>query len=83
MEHSVILYSQPTCPQCKMVHMLLDKKGIKYEECQDVDKMHEVGISKTPTLLVDGLKLVGQQIGEFINLGKLPVIDSCTSCKVK
>lgn len=80
---SVILYSQPTCPQCKMVHMLLDKKGIEYEERQDINEMHELGINHTPTLVVNGVMLVAQQIRDYVNSGTLPISDSCSSCEVK
>lgn len=79
----ITLFSQPGCHQCKMIHMLLDKKHMEYIEIQDIEQMKEQGITKTPTLVVDGIKLVGQQMGDFINLGKLPEVDSCTSCEVK
>lgn len=80
---NIILYSQPGCPQCKMVHMLLDKKGIKYEENQDIEKMHELGIQHTPTLSVNGVLLVAQQIKDYVYTGTLPISDSCSSCEVK
>ena len=39
MNNGIILYTQDGCPQCRMVHMLLDKKGIKHTECKDLEKM--------------------------------------------
>lgn len=64
------LYSQPSCGQCKLVHMMLDKANIAYEDCQDVNKMIEMGINHTPTLeLDDGKRLVGKEIMEFIKRG--------------
>ena len=45
MNNGIILYTQDGCPQCRMVHMLLDKKGIKYTECKDLEKMKELGIN--------------------------------------
>jgi len=62
----VKLYSQPSCGQCKMVHMLLDQKGIEYSECQDVDEMRSLGITHTPTLEVDEKLLVGKDIINWI-----------------
>ena len=63
----IILYSQPTCPQCKMVHMLLDKNHINYTECQDLDQMKTIGINHTPALSVDGKILTGKEIFNYIN----------------
>lgn len=63
---NVILYSQPGCPQCRMVHMMLDKKGIKYEETQDIETMRSKGIDHTPALDVDGKILIGIEIGDWI-----------------
>lgn len=64
---SVILYSQEGCPQCRMVHMQLDKHNIKYDECQDINKMKEIGINHTPALDVDGKILQGKDIFSYIN----------------
>ena len=63
----IILYSQPTCSQCKMVHMLLDKNHISYTECQDVEQMKSAGINHTPALLVNGKILTGKEIFNYIN----------------
>ena len=63
----MILYTQNGCPQCKMVHMMMDKYNIKYEECQDLDKMRELGIVHTPTLSVDNKLLVGKELMNWIN----------------
>ena len=61
------LYSQPTCVICRTVHMLLDRKGLKYEECQDIDYMKTVGINHTPVLEVDGTRYEGKEIHDWIN----------------
>ena len=63
----VRLFSQPTCGMCRAVHMLLDKKGIEYKECQDVDYMATVGVHHTPTLEVDGVRYSGKEIYDWIN----------------
>ena len=39
---NIIFYSQEGCPQCKMIHMQLDKHHIEYTECQDIEKMKEL-----------------------------------------
>jgi glutaredoxin len=62
----VILYSQPSCPQCRMVHMLLDKNNISYDEFQDVDAMKEKGITHTPMLEVDNCLFSGVEIFKWI-----------------
>ncbi len=65
------LYTQNGCGQCKMVHMLLDKKKIPYEEViitlDTIDQYKEMGITKTPTLDVDGVLLVGKDLISWIN----------------
>ena len=41
------------CPKCKVLKMKLDQKGIDYTECNDTDKMQELGISTVPMLQED------------------------------
>ena len=53
------LYHQDSCGQCRMVEMLLDKNNINYVSCKDIDEMIKLGIVKTPTLVVDGVKYEG------------------------
>ena len=65
------LYTQPTCNQCKMVHILMDKKHLQYNECQDLEVMKVKGIDHTPTLeLEDGRLLKGQDLFKYINEAK-------------
>ncbi len=47
------LYSQPGCPQCRVIHMLLDKNNISYEDCQDINIMKAEGVRQTPALRVE------------------------------
>ena len=51
----ITLYKSNTCPNCKMLKMKLDKKGVQYEECLDVEVMKSKGISALPQLEVDGI----------------------------
>ena len=60
-----ILFTQATCGQCKAVHMLFDKLGVEYEECQDVAAMKERGVQHTPALLLDGKLIVGPAIMKY------------------
>ena len=64
------LYTQATCPMCKTVHMLMDKAGIPYEECQDVEAMKACGVERSPTLKADGQLYVGKAIFSWINSHK-------------
>lgn len=64
---NVILFSQEGCPQCRMIHMLLDKNHISYTECQDIEKMRELGINHTPALKVGSVILQGKDIVKYIN----------------
>ena len=58
---NIILYKSITCPQCKVVKMKLDKKGLPYTE-KLVDNMTaaelaEADIKGIPTMFVDGEKM--------------------------
>jgi ribonucleoside-triphosphate reductase len=51
----LMLFTSPTCPNCKMAKMLLDKDGIKYhniDATSDKDTAVAYGVTKAPTLLV-------------------------------
>jgi anaerobic ribonucleoside-triphosphate reductase len=51
----LMLFTSPTCPNCKMAKMLLDKDGIKYhniDATSDKDTAVAFGVTKAPTLLV-------------------------------
>jgi ribonucleoside-triphosphate reductase (formate) len=51
----LMLFTSPTCPNCKVAKMLLDKEGITYKNIDAIsDKETTVayGVTKAPTLLV-------------------------------
>ena len=50
----VTIYTTPTCPKCQVLKKKMADKGIEYVECQDVNKMLEMGINTVPWLEVDG-----------------------------
>ncbi|MBO7156005.1 MAG: ribonucleoside triphosphate reductase [Clostridia bacterium] len=60
MEDGITLYTTATCPNCKMVKMLLDKANISYktvvadESTKDLFKAN--GIVQAPTLIANGTK---------------------------
>ena len=62
---NVILFTQPTCPQCRTIHMILDNLHFNYDECQDLEKMKEIGINHTPALSVDGQIFYGNDIVKY------------------
>ncbi|MBO7304852.1 MAG: ribonucleoside triphosphate reductase, partial [Clostridia bacterium] len=50
----VILFSTPTCPNCKAAAMFLDKAGIKYEKLSANDNpelVREFGVTQAPTVV--------------------------------
>lgn len=67
MTSEIILYTQPGCPQCRMVHILLDKRKAKYTEIQDTEVMKAKGIVHTPVIEVDGRLLTGKPMFDYIN----------------
>lgn len=58
---NIILYKSATCPQCRVVKMKLDKKGLPYTEVytenMDAAALAEAGVKGIPTLIVDGEKM--------------------------
>jgi glutaredoxin len=58
---NIILYKSTTCPQCKVVKMKLDKKGLPYEE-RLTDNMTPAELTAAdikgiPTMFVNGEKM--------------------------
>ena len=62
----VILYHQDGCGMCKAVEMQLNKKGIKFESCKDIDLMLSKGITGTPAIEVDGKLFVKKECLDWI-----------------
>ena len=62
---NIILYKSTTCPQCKVVKMKLDKKGLPYEERlvdnMTTDELLSVGVKGIPTLFVNDEKMTNQR----------------------
>ena len=54
MGDKVILYEHG-CPNCKVLKMKLDKKGIQYEDVTDVEVMKAKGFTEAPKLEVNGV----------------------------
>ena len=53
--HEILLFTSPTCPNCKMAKMLLDKSGIHYQMIDattNVEKTKAYGVKQAPTLIV-------------------------------
>lgn len=51
----LMLFTSPTCPNCKVAKMLLDKEGIKYNQIDaysNKEVTEKFGIKNAPTLLV-------------------------------
>ena len=49
----LIMYSTG-CPRCKILGMMLEKKGISYEINNNIDTMEQLGIQSVPILSIDG-----------------------------
>ena len=62
---TIILYKSSTCPQCKVVKMKLDKKGIHYTEIlvdnMSTDELAAADVKGIPTLFIDGEKMTNQR----------------------
>lgn len=54
----MIVYSLPTCGQCKVLKKKLENKNISFTVVEDIERMLELGIQGVPVLqLDDGTKL--------------------------
>lgn len=49
---NITIFTLPTCPKCRVIKTKLSSAGVEFEECQDVDRMRELGIRSTPALLI-------------------------------
>ena len=62
---NIIFYKSTTCPQCKVVKMKLDRKGLQYEERlvdnMTVEELTAADVKGIPTLFVDGEKMTNQR----------------------
>lgn len=62
----IILYSTH-CPKCKVLETKLKQKNIKYEECNDIEKMLKLGIHEAPQLEVDGKLMTFGEAVKWVN----------------
>ncbi len=61
------LYKTLTCPKCQVLTEKLDKKGIDYEVCTDVEVMRDLGIQVVPVLVIDGIQYDFIHANKWIN----------------
>ena len=61
------LYKTPTCPKCSILCEKMDKKGIQYEVCTDIDVMRNLGIQIVPILVIDGVQYDFVHANKWIN----------------
>ena len=61
----IIFYHQPSCGMCKTIELMLKKKGIEYESCEDIDLMIQKGI-QTPTIDDNGTLYVKKECVDWI-----------------
>ena len=55
----MIVYSLPTCGQCKVLKKKLENKNISFTVVENIEEMLELGIQGVPVLqLDDGTKLI-------------------------
>jgi glutaredoxin-like YruB-family protein len=78
MEKVVTVYTQPSCPPCKVVKMFLDHHNISYvekdisadEKARDI-LVYELESTSTPTITVDDQVITGfdlQRLEELLGL---------------
>lgn len=65
MSKKVIFYSSK-CPRCLVLEKKLQAKGVKYEECNDVQLMLSKGLETAPALEVDGTMMNFKEAAKWI-----------------
>lgn len=61
-------YHTLTCPQCRMVEMLLNKYKIEYISITDVEEMKSKNITHTPAIEVEDNKILqGKPLIDWVN----------------
>lgn len=61
----VTLYSTG-CPACKVLKKKLEAKGIPYNENNSIEEMAELGITRVPVLLAEGMLLEMTEANRWI-----------------
>ena len=61
----VILYSTG-CPRCKTLKAALKSKEINYTECNDTNKMIELGFTTVPVLQIDDMVLQYKEAMKYV-----------------
>ena len=49
----MIVYSNSSCPKCKVLKMKMDKANLTYDVNENVEEMQELGIKSLPYLQLD------------------------------
>lgn len=60
------LFTTDTCPKCKVIKTMLDKAGMEYTLCQDIEEMEKLGIQSVPVLEVNDKLLPFAEILKYI-----------------
>ena len=68
--HLVVLYTIH-CPNCIELENELKKNGIKYQICDDIEKMRKMGFRKYPILEVDSMLFDYENAMEWIIPGNI------------
>lgn len=55
------------CPKCRILEKKLNDKNIKFDVCDDVEKMKELNINSVPVLSVDGKNLAYYEAVKHVN----------------
>ena len=63
----ITMYTQETCPKCKILKQKLDSKNIKYTECSDRDALIAKNIEFTPMLSIDGEMMTYGEAIKWVN----------------
>lgn len=64
---NVVVYTTSTCPRCKILKDKLMTKNIDFVECQDVERMSNLGITEVPKLEKEGKILSFGEAVAWIN----------------
>lgn len=61
------VYTKEGCPKCKALKLKLDMKKIEYAECQDLERLIELGFKSLPVLEIDNQLFAFEKAIKYLN----------------
>lgn len=63
----VKIYTSPVCPKCRVIKTKMERKGIHFEETEDITPLESLGIKNLPQLEVDGILMDFSEANNWVD----------------